>query len=113
MEKKDIPTGKSKHFCLLSDALTAFPEESVAFHRVVAKERAGSATWRKPRPQNVGSPKSRPLVLGRALLKPAWCGPCRVKASDQTAIETVFSEGSAISAAYIKYFYSKVFSFFF
>lgn len=49
----------------------------------------------------------------RALPKPAERGPCKVKLSDQTAIEIVFPEGSAISAAYIKYFYSKVLNGFF
>lgn len=59
-----------------------------------------------------GQPQKRTPVLGRALPRPARRKPRRVKASDQTATETVFPEGSAISAAGIKYCYSKVFNFF-
>lgn len=58
-------------------------------------------------------PQKQTPVPGRAMPKPAPHRPHRVKASDQTAIETLFPEGSAISTAYIKYFYSKVFNFFF
>lgn len=46
-----------------------------------------------------------------ALLKPARHGPCKIKGSDQTAIETAFPEGSTISTAYIKYLYYNVFNF--
>lgn len=49
-----------------------------------------------------GQPQKQPLVLGRALLKPAGHGLCRVEVSDQTVIETVFPESSAISVAYVK-----------
>lgn len=58
-------------------------------------------------------PQKQTPVPGKALPKPAGHRPHKVKVSDQTAIETVLPEGSAISAAYIKHFYFKVFNVFF
>lgn len=66
---------------------------------------------RNPRCQNMGSCEKQTPVPGIALLKPARWGPCKIKASDQTEIETVFPEGATISTAYIKYFYYNVFNF--
>lgn len=60
-----------------------------------------------------GQSQKRTPVPWRALPKPAEHGPRKVKLSDQTAVETVFPEGSATSAAYTKYFYSKVLNVFF
>lgn len=50
-------------------------------------------------------------VPGIALLKPARHRPCKIKGSDQTAIETAFPEGSTTSTAYIKSFYYNVSNF--
>lgn len=98
--KRCMLTIKSSPLYLLSDALTAVAEESRAFHRVVACGGSqGTERWVAPK-QTPG--------LRRALLKPAVHKLCKIKVSDQTAIETVLPEGFAISASYIKYVYSKL-----
>lgn len=72
----------------------------------------GSATWRKPRPRNVGSPKSGPRCPGEPCQSRPGAGHAGSRLQTKLPLETVFPEGSAISAAGIKYFYSKVFNFF-